>query len=452
MADNRINILKNEKISKAINKMSLPAIIGFLIMGIYNFVDTIFVAWIGTAATSATQVVFPIMMLASSIGLAFGIGSASYVSRLLGMNNKEKACNVATVALITSITVGIIFAVLSIFLIEPILKFFGSDESIMNMSKDYGIYILIGSMFTMGNMTMNNLLRSEGSATLSMIGMGIGSIFNIILDPIFIFSLGLGIKGAAIATTISQIISFIILLSRYIFKKTVINIGFSYYKPSKDILFQIGKVGIPTFFRQVLFSISLGILNQGAVNYGGATLLASIGLVIKILMIPTYVIFGIGQGFQPVLGYNFGAKNKERVVESLKYTLKLAFTVAIFSTLVIFVFDDIILSIFKVNEEVTRFSKLGLKLNVIALNLMAISNTISIFYQALGRGIESLILSISRQGLFFIPAVIILPLMIGYKGILGAQLCADIMAFVLSIALFAVYNTKDTLNKDMLLE
>lgn len=250
MEDKRIRLLRDESISKAINKMSIPAIIGLLVMGIYNFVDTMFVAWLGTAATGATQVVMPIMMLVSSFGLAFGMGGGSYISRLLGSNEKEKANQVGTVSLYSSISVGLIFTIVALVFIEPLLSFFGgASGSVMTLSKSYGIYILLGSVLTMGNMTMNNLLRAEGSAKLSMIGMFVGSVLNIALDPIFIFTFDLGIKGgAAIATTLSQGVTFIILITRYLSHHTVIRIKPKYFMPSKDIFYEMFKVGVPTFF------------------------------------------------------------------------------------------------------------------------------------------------------------------------------------------------------------
>ncbi|SHJ34358.1 putative efflux protein, MATE family [Dethiosulfatibacter aminovorans DSM 17477] len=450
MNDKRIDILRNHKISSAINAMALPAIVGFLVMGIYNFVDTVFVAWLGTEATSATQVMMPIMMLVSSFGLAFGIGGASYISRLLGMNNSKEANVVASVALYTSVAVGILFAVTGIGFLEPILEFFGADESIMEMSMGYGRFIIMGSMFTMGNMAMNNLLRAEGSAKLSMLGMLAGSVLNIVLDPLFIFTFDMGIEGAAIATTLSQGVNFAILLGWYISKRTVIRISLKNYRPSMRIWGEISKVGIPTFFRQMLFSISLGLLNQGAMDFGGPVLLAAVGLIYKVALIPVYVVFGFGQGFQPVVGYNFGAGSKTRVLESISYTIRVSLGVSAVSAALIVFFGENILMIFKADKDVLEYALLGLKYNALAMVMMAVSNTISIFYQALGRGKESLVLSIARQGIFFIPSVVVLPRIFGETGILLAQLSADTLSLALSLAMILSYNRKKLLDSDIL--
>lgn len=433
MKDSRIDLLENASIKKAINHMALPAIIGLMIMGIYNFVDTMFVSWLGTEAIGATQVVMPMMMLVSSFGLAFGIGGGSYISRLLGMKDAEKANEVGSVAFISSIVAGVLYTIIALIFIEPLLTFFGASNEVMALSKSYGVYIILGSVFSMGNMAMNNMLRAEGSAKLSMIGMLVGSILNIILDPVFIFVLDLGISGAAMATTLSQIVTFAILISRYLNHHSIVKIGPAHFKPSKSIYFEIFKVGIPTFLRQLLFSISLGVLNQGANTYGGPDLLAAVGIVFKTIMVPMYVIFGIGQGFQPVAGYNAGAGNKDRVLGALKYSLQLSFLFALFSGIGLVVFGELVVGIFRPTEGVLIYGLIGLRYYTVATLIMAVSNTYGVFYQALGKGKESLLLAVARQGIFFIPAVYIMPGIMGANGILSAQLVADVLTMILTM-------------------
>ncbi len=450
MKDKRIDLLEKASIKKAINHMALPAIIGLMVMGIYNFVDTMFVSWLGTEATGATQVVMPIMMLVSSFGLMFGMGAGSYISRLMGMNQGEKANEVGSVTFFTSIASGIVFTVMAIVFIEPLLSFFGASEEVMDLAKSYGLFIILGSVFSMGNMTMNNMLRAEGSAKLSMIGMLVGSVLNIALDPIFIFTLGLGIKGAAIATTFSQMVTFIILLSRYLNHHSVIKIGLSHFRPHISIYKEVFKVGIPTFLRQLLFSISLGVLNQGANTLGGPDLLAAVGILFKTIMVPMYVIFGIGQGFQPVAGYNAGAGNKERVLGSLRYSLQLSFVVALISSIVLVIFDEAVFGIFRPSQTVLSYCVLGMRYYAVATVIMAVSNTYGVFYQALGKGKESLILSIARQGVFFIPAILIMPSFIGTSGILAAQLAADILTLALTLIMVIPFIKGGQLDRDLL--
>lgn len=436
MEDKRIRLLRDEPVSKAVNRMSLPAIIGLLVMAVYNIVDTMFVAWLGTEATGATQVVFPIMMLISSFGFAFGIGGGSYISRLLGSKEYDMANKVATVSIGTTFILGALFTVFGLVLLEPLLVFFGASDSVMSMSKDYGLFIILGAIFAMSNMTLNNMLRGEGSAKISMIGQAVGAVLNIILDPILIFVLDWGIAGAAIATSFSQFVTFIILMSRYLRHHSVAKISIKFFKPSKDIYKEILKIGIPTFFRQMLVSISLGILNNGAVIHGGDDLLAAVGLVFKVYMMPMYVLFGIGQGFLPVVGYNFGAKNKERVIDTLKYGIRLSFIIAVISCTFLMVFPRAILSIFKPDESVMAYGIKGLRYYSLVMIFLAFTNSISIFYQAIGKGKESLVLAITRQGLLLIPLIYILPIFLGSTGILSAQFVADILTFVIAGLMF----------------
>jgi putative MATE family efflux protein len=439
MDDKRIHLMKNEKVSKAVNALAAPAIIGMLVMAIYNVVDSMFVSWIGDNEIAATQVVLPIMLIASSIGLAFGIGGGSYISRLLGRNDKNEANKVASVSFFTGLILGVIVTAINLIFLEPILNFFGADNNTLELAKEYGYFIIIGYAFTILNMVMNNVLRSEGSAKHSMIGMAIGSILNIILDPIFIFVFDWGIEGAAIATTLSQIVSCLILLSAFLKKKSILSISPKLFSPSISIYIEILKVGIPTFFRQLLVSISIGFLNVEAGKAGGTELVSAIGVITRTTMIPMYIVFGFGQGFQPVAGYNFGANNKERVMDSFKYAMKVSIIVMFVSMAIYLGFSNLIFKIFRSSEIVTEYGVKGIRYYAIALLFLGISNTIAVFYQAIGKGIEALILSVSRQGLFFIPLILLLPKTYGVDGVLISQLLADSLTAILSISLFITF-------------
>ncbi len=439
MEDKRLYIMNEGKISKAVNQMAIPAIIGLLVLGIYNVVDTIFVSWLGSAATGATQVVMPITMLSSAIGLSFGIGGGTYISRLLGRGEGKAANRVASVIFFSTLLVGTGFIILTIIFLEPVLRFFGATDEIMGFAKEYGLYILLGNIFTMGNLSMNNLLRAEGSAKLSMVGMGIASLLNIIMDPIFIFVLDLGIAGAAMATSISKLVGFLILFSHFMRGRTILKLSLKNFRPSRKIYSEAGKVGIPTLIKQLLVSLSMGVLNQVSVKYGGTVLLASVGIVTKISMLPMYVTFGLGQGFQPVAGYNIGAGNKERVVASLRYALLINFVAAVICSTGMILFSYQILNLFKPSAEVLAFGVVGIRFSAAALILMSLSNTFTVFFQALGKGRESLLLSVARQGLFLIPIVLILPGSLGTVGILSAQFIADAMTLALTLLLIIPY-------------
>lgn len=442
MEDKRIKLMRDEPVHKAINSMAIPSIIGLMVMAIYNIVDTMFVSWLGTEATGATQVVLPIVMVVSSIGLTFGMGGGGYVSRLLGADNKTEANKVASVSFGLSFLIGIILTILLISLLSYVLSFFGASGGVLIEAKKYGLFIAIGGVFMTSNMTLNNLLRGDGSSKLSMIAMATGTILNIILDPIFIFVFKMGITGAAIATTISQAVSFIILISTYLKKKSVVEISIKYFKPSKVMMMEIMKIGIPTFIRQVLFSISLGFLNRAAMGEGGEDLLAAVGLVFRITMLPMYIIFGLAQGFQPVVGYNFGAKNQKRVNDSLKYTLIAGFVISVFSCLMLIIFSRPMIGIFKPDPKVMDLGIRGLLFFSFSLLLMSFNNTISVFFQAIGKGKQSIILALSRQGIFYIPLCLILPRLLGKDGVLLVQPFADVITLILTSVLIVVYRIK----------
>ncbi len=337
--------------------------------------------------------------------------------------------------MVTGLVIGIILTILAVIFLEDVLSFFGAAEDTMAMSKSYGLYSILAAPLIIGNMVMNNSLRSEGSPKLSMIGMSSGAIINIILDPIFIFVFGWGVAGAAIATTISRGISFAVLLSNFLRHKTLIRLNLKNFALKWSLYREILTVGAPTFFKQVLVSLALALMNQAAISSGGTNLLAAMAIVTKVTMVATYVLFGFGQGFQPVAGYNIGAGNKERVMSSLKYTILVCVGIVTFFGVIMNVFSPQIMGAFKASKEVSQFATSGLRYYSIGLIMMAVSNTITIFYQALGKGKESLLLSVSRQGIFCIPAVYILPKYLGAQGVLMSQMVADVLTVILSLLL-----------------
>lgn len=436
MNDQRIFLMEKAPISRGVIQMAIPAIIGMLVMAIYNVVDTMFVAWLGTEATGATQVVFPLIMVFGAIGLSFGIGGGSYVSRLLGERRKEEAEKVLATCTVLSFIVGIVLSVIGIIFLEPILRILGATETIMPLAKEYGFFIVLGGVGQVLNMNFNNMLRSEGSAKNSMIGMALGSIVNIILDPIFIFGFGWGIKGAAIATSISQFLTTGILLYQYFGGKSMLNLSLKNYAPSKVILSEVFKMGAPSFARQLLTSVSMVLLNSAAVLYGGDSAIAAIGIVSRTIMIVMYVIFGLSQGFQPVAGYNYGAKFYGRLKGAFNFTVMLSVGIASLSGMIFLMFGEQILGIFKPTAEVMTLGLDFLLYGVISIILMGFSNVFGVYYQAIGKGLPALILSVARQGLFFIPLILIMPNYFGLQGVFVTQALADVLTVVFSVIMF----------------
>lgn len=449
MDDKRIQLLRDAPVNKAITKLAIPAIIGMLVMAIYNFVDAIWVSWYDPLAPGALQVVMPVMLIASSIGLSFGIGGGSYISRLLGGNNIKKAEKVIATVFVTGIVLGIITTILNYLFIDQIFGIWAVDAANLAMINEYGTYVMLGYTFMILNMILNNILRSEGSAKYSMIGMSVGAILNIIIDPIFIFVFKLGVGGAAMATTLSNIVSFIVLLSMYRTRKSVIRLNLKNFSFDLKIYKEVLIVGLPILFKQLLFSFSMGLLNSAATNdtWGSQELISTIGNMVRIVTIPSYIVFGFGQGFQPVAGYNYGADKPERVMDSFKYTVKMTTIIMFISSLFLAFFGFLIIRIFNTTVQMTEYAIMGFRYFAIGLLFLGITNTITVFFQALGKGTKALLMSISRQGLFFIPAILILPSLLGLSGVLVAQPVADVLSALMGILLFLPYLKKEGIEK-----
>ncbi len=443
MEDKRIHILRDMPIPKALMKLSLPAIISFIVMALYNIADTMFISMWNWRGAGAIQVLFPVMMIASSIGLALGIGGGSYISRLLGSGNKEKANTVFSTSLITGIVVALIYVSTGLFFLSDIVVLFGANGSIIDLAIDYGFYIIIGGLFVITSMILNNSLRAEGSAKFSMLGMVTGTILNIILDPIFIFVLDLGLKGAAMATIISQAVSVSILLQFYLRHKTVVRLGFSYFRLNLEIYKEVLKIGMPTFFRQILFSIAMGVLNSSAMMTGGEPLLSAMGIAIKVAGMPLFFIFGMGQGLQPIVGYNFGAKNKKRLLRAQKHGMKVTFIGAFVSTILLFILAKPIMYAFTDEKLVFIYGYKTIRAMAYGLSFTAVSNTIAVVYQAIGNARVALILSILRQGILLIPSISILSRIFMQTGVIYAQFSADVLTFIISLLIYIPFVKKE---------
>ncbi len=439
MDDKRIHLMREGKISHAVNKLAAPAIVGMLVMAIYNFVDTAFVSWYDPNAVCATQTVLPVMLIASAIGLSLGIGGGSYMSRLLGARERHNAEKVLATIFVLGIFLGLLTTTLNYIFMEEIFGFFGDKEDIHEMTMGYGKYILFGYTFMILCMILNNSLRSEGSARFQMIGMMAGSILNIILDPILIFGLDMGIEGAAIATTISNIFSFLILISVYLRKRSILKIKLSNFSFEPKIYKEVFVIGLPTLVKQLLFSYGMGLLNRISADVGGNDLFSAVGIVIRIIVVPSYVVFGYSQGFQPVAGYNFGADKPKRVMEALKHTIKLTTIITVVTALILIFLGPQVVKIFNVDGLKREYAVMGLRYSAVGLAFLGITNTITVFFQALGKGFKAMLLSISRQGMFFIPMILILPGFLGVEGVLMAQPVADILSLILAVLLAIPY-------------
>ncbi|MEA5012532.1 MAG: MATE family efflux transporter [Angelakisella sp.] len=434
-------------VAPLIFRLAVPTIISMLVTSVYNMADTFFVGKLGTSATGAVGVVFPLMAIIQAIGFTFGMGSGNYVSRLLGSRDQEKAIHVASVGFVSAVLCGALVTFFGFAFFDDTLRLLGATETILPYARSYAAYILPAAPFMAGAFVLNNILRYQGSAFYSMVGIGIGGVVNIILDPIFIFVFDMGVSGAALATMLSQMLSFGILFYQNYGRNGNIKVSLRHFKPSTEIYKEIFKIGLPSFYRQGLASVAGIFLNLGAGAYGDAAI-AAMSIVNRVVMFAFSVLLGFGQGFQPVCGFNYGAKRYDRVRQSYWFCVKVGALVLVGFSVVGFVFAPYIIELFRRGDpEVIAIGSAALRFQCMTLPLSALVVLDNMLMQNLGETLGASLLAVARQGLFFIPMVLVLPLFLGLTGVECAQSCADILTFLLALPLgFA------TLRKIALLE
>ena len=417
---------------KLITSLAIPTIISMLITGFYNAADTYFVSKLGTSASGATGIVFSLMTLIQAVSFCIGMGSGSTISRRLGAQRKKEADIIGSSGLLFGILFGLMLVIFGNLFIEPLMKLLGSTPTILPYAKDYAKYILIAAPFMSASFILNNMLRSEGKANLSMMGIATGAIINIALDPLFIFVFKLGISGAAIATGISQFISLIILFSFYLRKKTVINISVDNF--SKDIItyLMILRNGLPSFCRQGLASISTVALNFNAALYGDMAV-AAMSIVGKVFMLIFSVLIGYGQGYQPVVGYNYGAKKYERVKDGFKFTLKAGTIVLTILAVIGFILSQNIIKAFINDEKVIEIGTHALRYQCMVMPIMTLGVLSNMTFQCVGKPWQATFLSSCRQRIYFLPLILILPRVFGITGVEITQPLADVCTFLTSV-------------------
>lgn len=422
-------------VSTLIPKLAVPTIISMLTTAFYNMADTFFVSQIGTSAAAAVGVIFSIMAIIQAIGFTFGMGCGSFISRSLGRKDVKSAEEAGAIAFFTAIFIGLLLAFFGLLFIDKLVLLLGATETIAPYAKDYGRYILIGAPYMCGAFVLNNILRSQGNAVRSMLGITTGGILNIILDPIFIFGLNMGVSGAAIATIISQFISFVILILQCNYRDGSIKIRFSNFKPSLGMYKEILNTGMPTLYRQGLASFSAILLNISASPFGDSAI-AAVSIVTRIIMFINSALIGFGQGYQPVCGFNFGAKRYDRVLEAFWFCAKVAFAALSIFALVGFIFAPKIITLFRANDaEVIRIGSHTMRYQCLVMPLHSFTVIVNMTLQSLGYGWRASVVAAGRQGLFFIPTILLLPSLIGITGIETSQAIADFFTFLLAIAL-----------------
>ncbi len=417
-------------VGKLIISLGIPTTISMLITNIYNMADSFFVSKISLSAGGATSVVFGLMAILQAFGFMFGHGSGSYISRALGAKDNHNANIYASTGVLWGFLSGLIIQIIGLSFLAPLMRLLGSTDTILPYSKQYGLCILIAAPFMTTSCVLNNILRYEGRANLAMIGLTTGGILNIILDPIFIFTFNWGILGAGIATALSQFISFCILSFFFIYGKTQSKLSIKFLTKDFQYLKKIIITGLPSLCRQGLNSVSTMLLNYQCKAYGDAVI-ASMGYVSRITGLIFSVGLGIGQGFQPFSGYNYGAKKFKRLKEGTLFTLFFGGGFLTVLSICFFIFAPNVISIFRTEQQVIEIGSTALRFYCISLIFFPVSVVTTMLFQSIGKNVSALILSCLQSGLLFIPLCITLTLLFKVLGIqLSQPIAYTLSAFV----------------------
>ena len=437
----QVEKMTTQPIPKLITTLAVPTIISMLITSIYNMADTFFVSRLGTSATGAVGIVFSLMAIIQAVGFTLGIGSGSLISRLLGAREHEEAEKIASTGFFAAIAFGLALTVFGLIFIDPLMASLGATKTILPYARDYAKYILLGAAIMSSSFVLNNVLRSEGKATLAMVGITAGGLLNIVLDPIFIFTFHLGIAGAAIATILSQIISFLILLGCFLTHKSLLHLSFRNISWKWKDLSAIIKTGLPSFFRQGLASIATVMLNVNAAFYGDAAV-AAMSVVGKVFMLILSVLIGFGQGYQPVVGFNYGAGCYKRVKQSFTFTTIVSFVMMGILAVAGFIFAPQVIQLFtKADAQVLEIGTYAMRAQCLALFIQPLGVIANMTFQSIGKPAEATFLSACRQGVFFLPLILILPQLWQLRGVELTQPLADVLTFVVCFTfLFKFFN------------
>ncbi len=413
-------------------RLSVPTTFSMLITSVYNIADTFFVSSLGNAATSAVGVAFAIQSIIQALGYGFGMGSQSLISRKLGEKKPDEANLYGTSGFVAAFLMGCLMLP-GLACLPAIMRLFGSTETALPFACDYGFWVLIGAPLFCSSFVLNNILRAEGKAMYSMIGLCSGGIVNIALDAAFIFGLNMGVSGAALATMISQALSFFILLSFFVFKRSIVRVNiFKTSRHPRDY-FKIFCVGLPTVFRQSLGSVATTLLNR-AVRPFGDVAMSAVSIANKIYILLRSMLIGVGQGFQPVAGYNYGARLYDRVREAFNCAVIIGTAYGTVAAVILYCLSGQIMGIFRAGDaEVIAIGGRMLRFLSLVLPLLGYSTFVNQLYQCLGFVAPATFLASCRQGIFFIPLIIAIPSYLGLTGILATQAISDALTFAISV-------------------
>ena len=430
--DEKYALMIDTPVERLICRMAVPTIITMLISSLYNMADTYFVGSLGTGATAAVGIVFSLMAIIQAVGFLFGQGCGNYISRELGAQNIDNAERMAATGFISAFVAGLLI-MLGLFFLEPMAKFLGATETILPYACDYLKYILIGAPFMAASLMLNSLLRFQGSAFYGMIGMTIGAVLNVALDPLFIFVFDMGVSGAALATMLSQVVSFFLLLYGCT-RKGNVHISLKKFTPSLHMYKEVLRGGFPSLCRQALASVAAICMNTVAGGYSDAVI-AAISIVNRVTMFAISALTGFGQGFQPVCGFNYGAKRYDRVKKGYWFCFKISTVALTVIAVVSFLFAPWIITLFRNDPEVIEVGTFMLRLQCFTIPLMGWAIVSNMTLQTIGKAKQATIMALARQGLFMLPLLYILTPMLGLLGLELSQPIADFAMFLISIPL-----------------
>lgn len=432
-------------VSKLIIELGIPTIISMLVTNIYNMADTFYVGKLGTSASGAIGIVFGLMAILQAFGFMFGHGAGSIISRKLGQKDAKSACRFASTSFFSSFGVGCIIAVVGLIFLEPLMRLLGSTETILPYAKQYGMFILIAGPFMASSCVLNNILRYEGRAAYAMVGLTLGAVLNIIGDPILMFGLNMGALGAGLSTALSQVISFCVLLAMFLTGKTQSKLSVRYITKDVREVLAIISVGFPSMVRQGLSSISTMMLNSQAALYGDVAI-AAMSIVNRISMFIFSVGLGMGQGFQPVAAFNYGAGKYQRVKKGFWFTTCFGEILLGTFALIGFILSGSIIGVFRDDQTVIEIGIVALRYQCVACLFQPLTVCTNMMFQSVGKSGRATFLSSLRSGACFLPLIMILPHLLGLTGVQIAQTVADIITFVISLPL--LFGFLRTLSED----
>lgn len=418
-------------------QLSVPTIISMLATNIYNMVDTAFVGQLGNSASGAVGIVFGFMAILQAFGFMFGQGAGNMISRKLGMKDEESASALASTGFFLALCSGVVIGIIGLIWLNPLVMLLGSTRTIAPYAETYISCILVAAPFVVSSFVMNNILRYEGMAVLGMIGLLTGGILNICGDAVFMFGFHMGIFGAGLSTALSQVVSFCILLSMFLTGKTQCRLSIHRITLDWRQLLDIVETGLPSMLRQGLTSFTTVLLNGQAKVYGDVAI-AAMSIVSRIIMFVFSIVIGIGQGFQPVSGFNYGAGKYSRVRKAFRFTLILSEVVLIMVTVVVMLCSNDLIQLFRDDVQVVEIGTRALRLQCIALLFLPVSMVTEMQLQSTGQKFSASLLSSLRSGVYFIPVLLLLAKYRGLAGIQEAQPLAFVLSFFTSL-IFAVW-------------